>query len=152
MPAIRKSARYAAFNFHLDYDDLLSALLERIWRARHTFRHENGDKGFANWVGFISYSVCIDLVRKKKREGSAFSIEDSYNIGTIDGTESKMILQDVLAHARDHFSPEFQKIVLLLMEGQSYDDMAERLGQPLGTVKNKIFRVRKALEAAKLDL
>lgn len=152
MPAIHKSARYAAFSFHLDYDDVLSALLERIWRARHSFRHENGDKGFGNWVGFVTHSVCIDLVRKRKKEGISIPVEHAYHVGIEHNIDQKNLLQHVLRHAKEQFSPEFQKITLFLMEGQSYDEMAERLELPLGTVKAKIFRIRKALQAAKFKI
>ena len=152
MPAIQKSCRYAAYSFHLDYDDLLSVLLERIWRARHSFRHENGDKGFENWVGFVTYSVCIDLVRKRKKENCVTSIEKAYHVGVEHSIDQINMLQNVLAYSKEHFSNEHQQILLMLMEGMKYDDIADARGCPVGTIKNKIFRLRRALEEANFKI
>ena len=67
-----------------------------------------------------------------------------------DGLESRLTLDAVLAHL--DALPEEQRAVLLLvaLEGFSYQEAAEMLNVPVGTVTSRLGRARKAL-AARLD-
>jgi RNA polymerase sigma-70 factor (ECF subfamily) len=67
--------------------------------------------------------------------------------GEMSAGASKMDLHlDVLA-ALDTLSPEHREIAVLReMQGMSYDEMAEALGVPRGTVESRLFRARQELK------
>ncbi|TMK27577.1 MAG: sigma-70 family RNA polymerase sigma factor [Alphaproteobacteria bacterium] len=65
-------------------------------------------------------------------------------IATTDPTASCQLreLENALARLR----PEEQEIILLVgLEGIRYDDTAQILGIPIGTVRSRLFRGREAL-------
>jgi RNA polymerase sigma-70 factor (ECF subfamily) len=104
----------------------------------------------------IAHNVAIDHLRKGRPA-----------LVSIDDQEPGRGLADVLADAREpsafdravrrdfrddlesalaRLRPEFRRLVVMrYLEDMSYEDIAEVLGQPLGTVKSHLHRARAAL-------
>ena len=65
---------------------------------------------------------------------------------------SKIVDEKVL-EAIDALPPEFREVLVLSdMEGMSYGEIAETLKIPVGTVKSRLFRARRQLQACSVPL
>ena len=111
---------------------------------------------FSNWMRRIAHNVAIDHLRKARPP-----------VVSIDDNASGRDLADVLADGREpsafehavrgdfradleaalaRLRPEFRRLVVMrYIEDLSYDDIADIVGLPLGTVKSHLHRARAAL-------
>lgn len=119
-----------------------------------------GDSSFSTWFFRIGINNARrSLVRNKRRHFQQYQPAD-YTLGNeqhsgaeteYDTPESKMEsrqLLDLLDSALDHLPAEQREsLVLRELEGLSYEEIADRMGCPVGTVRSRIHRARDALAA-----
>ena len=142
-----------------DVEDVVQESFIRAYRALPNFRN---DSAFYTWLYRIGVNSAKDwLVSNRARISteSAVDIEDleNYEIGEhhrdTDTPEellmSKQIAATVNAAVAD--LPEDMRVAVSLREidGLSYEEIAEAMNSPVGTVRSRIFRAREAI-AAKL--
>ncbi len=118
-------------------------------------QHKGGS--FKSWLMRIVTNVCYDQIRYKSRRPST-SLEDmieeseEHNAKLISEAERpeefamRGELGDVIQQGISRL-PEDQRIVLVLndVQGFSYQEIADIIGQPLGTVKSRLSRARRRL-------
>lgn len=111
---------------------------------------------FSNWILRIAHNVTIDYLRKSKLQ--VVSIDDESSGRDLmdvlaDGREPSAFdravqrdFRDDLESALARLRPEFRRLVVMrYLEDLSYEDIAEIVGLPLGTVKSHLHRARAAL-------
>lgn len=116
---------------------------------------------FSSWIFKIAHNTALDHLRKK--EPATLSLEGSPHAETAAEAEASSIsvssddpspedyaanreLSGVLEEAVGRLRPEYKTaIVLCHMEGRPYEEIAEIMGVPLGTVKTYIHRARHEL-------
>lgn len=143
-------------------DDLVQESFIRAYRALPRFR---GDSAFYTWL----YRIAVNTAKKalmEDRRSPVWSASDRpIGSGESDGEQetlppggeprdeatpeailaSRQVAQAVQA-AVDDLSEELrQAIVLREIEGLSYDEIAQLMGCPIGTVRSRIFRAREAI-------
>lgn len=119
---------------------------------------------FSSWLFKIAYNLTIDHLRK--RELDTVSMHGAPDATTPDAQAATSIVlestaerPDELAEARElggemeraiaALRPEYRTAILLRhVEGHAYEEIAEIMEIPLGTVKTYIHRARKELQAA----
>lgn len=124
-------------------DDLVQTCLERALSRRET-RWDGGD--LRAWLFSILYRVFLDGQRRAKRYAGLLSL---FGVGSDDdmapSTEDVVMARSAL----DGFNrlPVEQRALLLLIsvEGLSYQEAADTLAVPIGTVMSRVSRARKAL-------
>ena len=109
---------------------------------------------FKSWLLRIVTNTCYDQIRYKNRR-PATSLEDLVEesedghgnlVSPNELPEEEMLrgeLGELLQHAINQL-PEDQRLVLVLSDVQqfSYQEIADIIGQPLGTVKSRLSRAR----------
>jgi RNA polymerase sigma-70 factor (ECF subfamily) len=111
---------------------------------------------FSNWMLRIAHNVAIDHLRKARPVVVSMDADDSgRNLAdvVVDGHEpsafERALRQDFredLESALARLRPEFRRLVVMrYIEDLSYDDIADIVGLPLGTVKSHLHRARAAL-------
>jgi RNA polymerase sigma-70 factor (ECF subfamily) len=152
--------RYAAVLYALAYriagersdaEEIVLDSFTQAWRDATRFRSERGS--VAAWLTMICRSRALDLVRARTRRArvasSAAAAEPGAPpaMGSAAGGErdiERLERRKVVAEALRGLSPpQRQAIELAYYDGLSHSEIAERLGEPLGTVKT---RVRLAME------
>lgn len=142
-------------NSPVDAEDLT---IEAFGKAFKNIDQYTPNFAFSTWLFKIATNNCIDFIRKKR--ASHISIDQ-----TIDGEESLapstliqsddpdpetyMINQQKIKHMRkivSRLKPRYRQLVeLRYFSEYSYDEIAEELDIPIGTVKAQLFRARELL-------
>ncbi|MGH2545646.1 MAG: RNA polymerase sigma factor, partial [Actinomycetota bacterium] len=106
-----------------------------------------GTSEFTTWLHRVAVNVCHDALRKRAREGPAAD-EELEPPPAPDTTEASAAAVDV-QRALLEVPEEFRAALILHdVQGVPYEEIAESLGAPLGTVKSRIHRGRLALARA----
>jgi len=139
-------------------EDLSQETFIKVLNAIGTYRPEFK---FSSWVFKIANNASIDHLRK--RELNTLSLEGSPHAQTPEMIEATALqisergesqLEEVenrelgrsIEAAIDQLRPEYRSCILLRhVEGRSYEEIAEILNLPLGTVKTYIHRARNEL-------
>jgi RNA polymerase sigma-70 factor (ECF subfamily) len=125
-------------------DDLVQSCLERAL-SRSARRQPDGD--LRAWLFQIMYRQFLDGQRRAKRYAGLLSLFGRSDEELAPSAEqvalSRSALQDF------HKLPAEQRALLLLVsvEGLSYQEVADTMAIPIGTVMSRLSRARKALRA-----
>ena len=152
---------YRMAGHHEDAQDLLQdALLE----AYRSFKKFQRGTYFDKWLYRIMTNTFIDRQRHKKRVGRIDSL-DTPSAGADDGeisareipdwTEepSRRVLHDEFGEpvqkAMNQLKPDFRMVLILSdVEEFSYEEIAEMLNIPIGTVRSRLHRARDMMRQA----
>jgi RNA polymerase sigma-70 factor, ECF subfamily len=138
-----------AFALHLTRDpvrsdDLVQSTLLRAWTNLDHFQHGTNLEA---WLFTILRNCVYSEHRKRRRE-----IEDpeggfARRLMVQPDQDSKLMLAD-LHEALAYLSPEQRKALLLVVEqGETYEDAAAQCGVAVGTLKSRVNRARTQLAA-----
>jgi RNA polymerase sigma-70 factor (ECF subfamily) len=146
LPRLRRFALSLAGS-PVEADDLVQAACERALRARAQWAPGTRPD---SWVFRIMQNLWIDAIRKRKTEGANQAIDGTFDIEGEDGrliTEVAVTLDDVRSAMKR--LPDEQRAVLLLVcaDEHSYQETADLLGVPIGTVMSRLARARRNLAA-----
>jgi len=138
-------------------EDLTQEVFIRAFVAMRRFR---GTATFQTWLYKIATNMALDVLRKRRRAGPPALPLDA-PIETGDSSVPRELADTAPepheAVARRELQLEVQRaisalsqklrvvIVLFDIQGLSYEEIAEVLGVPLGTVKSRLFNARMAL-------
>ncbi|BAU29159.1 RNA polymerase sigma-70 factor (ECF subfamily) [Aneurinibacillus soli] len=103
---------------------------------------------FVPWLAQIVSRLCYDRIRKKKRENTFIEedIEKQIFFTQAPSSVEQKHVQLNIEEAMQKLSPEHRMAITLRdIQGFSYDEMAEILKIPVGTVKSRIHAARLAL-------
>ena len=131
----------------------------RAWSALERF---DPKYRFSTWLFRIAHNLGIDQLRRRRLQTMPLYRTDS------DGDEVEVVVADIakdpLGHLEnralsnelreviDGLRPEYRELVLLRhFAGLSYQEIADFMEMPLGTVKNKLFRAHSVLRKALAD-
>jgi RNA polymerase sigma-70 factor (ECF subfamily) len=138
-----------------DAQDLLQETYYKAYKNYHQF--ENGTNSKA-WMFMILKNTFINNYRKTKREPSKIDydeIEDIYeNIKSDQAEDNNLdldfynnLLDDELSEALSKIPAKMREVFLLCdLEGYSYEEIAEIVNIPIGTVRSRLHRARKLLQ------
>ncbi|MDX2381931.1 MAG: sigma-70 family RNA polymerase sigma factor [Acidimicrobiia bacterium] len=129
-----------------DADDLAQQTYERAIGSLHRYRGEGSARG---WLLTIARRVCVDHTRRairRRRLGRTVVHETTagWHGGepTAPDASGRIELDHLLADLDDDRKAAF---VLTQVLGQHYDEAAEVLGCPVGTVRSRVSRARRDL-------
>ncbi len=121
------------------------------WQGLPSFR---GDARFATWLYRIAYNCALKQLETRKRDRAlqaalqaeqALESEDTYKSADaqIDEHERQAFVQEHLSRL-----PAKYRAVLILrhLQDMTYEEMAEILTMPVGTIKTHLFRARNLLK------
>lgn len=139
IPALRRYAR-ALLRDADRADDLVQDCLERAIARRHDWR---GDGPVQGWLFRILINRHRDLMRAAP--GHLVAVDDLPELATPGAQDGHMALAEV--HRAMGRLPPDQRAALLLVavEGRSFDQAADLLGIPRGTLMSRLARARASL-------
>jgi RNA polymerase sigma factor (sigma-70 family) len=141
IPALRRYA-YALVRQHDEADDLVQDCLERALSHWYLRRF---DGNLRAWLFAILRNRFISLYRSRARRGTHVAIDEAMGLSEPAEQEAGVEARDALA-ALDQLSEEHKSILLLIgVEDLSYEEAAQVLDIPIGTVMSRLSRARQRL-------
>lgn len=138
-----------------DAEDLTIETFTKAFKSLPNFRP---DYAFSTWLFRIATNAGIDFIRKKKLKtmsiDNAFPNEEGdevrINVKSIDPNPEQELITaekaELLRSFVEKLKPRYQVLIELRYYKQlSYEEIAEELDMPLGTVKAQLFRARDLL-------
>jgi RNA polymerase sigma-70 factor (ECF subfamily) len=117
------------------------------WQGLSTFR---GDARFSTWLYRIAYNCCLKQLEQHKRDKALQVAIQAEHINTESRGDAEQEMRERQALVREHLSmlPAKYRIVLVLrhLQEMTYEEMAEILTLPIGTIKTHLFRARNLLK------
>ena len=97
------------------------------------------------WLFTIMHNQHVNNVRHSAREGITVDLADAATLTAEPVATTRLELRD-LERALDKLPVEQREVILLVgLEGMAYEEVAEVLGVPVGTVRSRLSRGRDAL-------
>ena len=135
--------RRLAFRLLGDRDRMDDALQEAYVRAFRALPRFAGDAALGTWLYRIVYNACLDELRRGRRRREV--VLDDAAAAREDDVDARLDLAAALAA----LPVDLRAVVLLVdAEGLSYDEAAEVLGVPAGTIGSRLNRARAELRTA----
>jgi RNA polymerase sigma-70 factor (ECF subfamily) len=134
---------------HDDAQDLVQEVLLRVQRGLATYVPGS----FEGWLSRITTNAFLDDVRKRKRRPVDALPDDAERIlpGGLSADEALAAagLPDHIQSALTALAPDYRSAVVLCdVVGLSYQEIADAIGVPVGTVRSRIHRGRSVLRDA----
>ncbi|MGK7388807.1 MAG: RNA polymerase sigma factor [Candidatus Cyclobacteriaceae bacterium M2_1C_046] len=157
-----------ALYFHImkmikDKEQVNDLVQEAFVKAFDNLNTYNTNYAFSTWLYRIATNHTIDYLRKKKlktlsidepmktRDGEMQMQLEDESAGT-DRNIIRKQRQNIVQNAIEDLPPKYRKVIEMRhMEEKSYQEIADVLDLPLGTVKAHIFRARELLYKALKD-
>lgn len=130
-------------------EDLTQETFLRVWNRAQAF--DTGKGSLGPWILTVARNRAIDYLRSTDGRMAARSLEltDMEHPSRFVGMEEKALSMDRARRLKDafeHLTPNQKTVIeLAYYEGLSQTEMAERMQQPLGTVKTWVRAALKAL-------
>lgn len=153
--------RYDRAVYHLCYrtlhnvEEARDATQEAFFKAYRSLRTFKQGAKFSTWIFAIAYHACCDRLNRNKRYSNE-EMPERADPGP--GPEREAIALDEARRLRaaiDALPEKYRTVITLYhLQGKQYEEIAEVLGLPMGTVKTHLFRakeqLRKLLSAAEV--
>jgi RNA polymerase sigma-70 factor, ECF subfamily len=128
-----------------DATDLVQDTYLRAYRSFYQFKDGTDCK---SWLFQIMYSIFVNQYRKKQREPEtiAFHELEKKLLAAAPEPERFCVHSEYVEGALKELSDEFRTAILLVdVEEFTYEEAAEAMNCPVGTVRSRLFRARKLL-------
>lgn len=137
-----------------DYDDASDVTQETFlaaWQGLPSFR---GEARFSTWLYSIAYHCSLRQLERRKHEEAlqtAMQAQQLPEDAQLEKRPEEMVEgYDMQARVREHISqlPMKYRVVLSLrhLQDRTYEEMAQILNLPIGTIKTHLFRARNLLK------
>lgn len=135
--------------------DVAQETFIKAYRALGNFR---GDSAFYTWLYRIAINTAKNYLVSRSRRSSDYQVdiqdaEALENAPQLQGMETpeRLLLNqeiiDTIKIAIDKLPEEMRTAIMLReFEGMSYEEIAEAMDCPVGTVRSRIFRAREAID------
>ncbi|MCC2655914.1 MAG: rpoE [Panacagrimonas sp.] len=138
-----------------DAPDVAQETFIKAWRALNGFR---GQSAFYTWLYRIGINTAKNhlVARGRRPSNQDIDVEDAEQFGhteqmsDVDTPEALLLSEEIKQKVTETIAklpPDLrQAITLRELEGLSYEEIAEVMDCPIGTVRSRIFRAREAID------
>jgi RNA polymerase sigma-70 factor (ECF subfamily) len=124
-------------------DDLVQNCLERAVAKKHLWQP---DTDLRAWLFTILHNQHVNDIRRSVREGLSLPLEEMADRLPVEPRAyAKLELRDLRAAIAKLAEEQRQVVLLVGLEGLRYDQVADILGVPVGTVRSRLSRAREQL-------
>lgn len=117
-------------------EDLLQDIFLQLWRKPDAFDSSRGS--LAAWLAVIARHRSIDRLRQRRPETD---IEDCVIVTATDlrdETERSLVIEKVRVVMNEMAPDQRTAMEMAFFEGLTHTEIAEKTGEPLGTIKTRI--------------
>ena len=138
-------------------EDIEQEVYLKIWKNSEKYNEKGSIK---SWISSIAKNASLDYLKSSYHKVFQTSTSDDFVIESIKDKkvtpEDKVVRLDrqkVIVNAINSLKPKFKEVIMLCeINGYSYEECAEKLNCPVGTVKSRIYNAKKELAEVLKDL
>lgn len=139
-PLLDQAAGYA-YSIVGNHTDAEDAVQESLMKAYRGFDGYDRTRPFKGWWFAIVRNCCLDLLQQRRARPKTVLVDEAHQVAAR-GAQAAEPLREALAQ----LTPLLREILeLRYFGGCSYQDMAEALGVPVGTVMSRLHAARQTL-------
>lgn len=139
-----------------DAQDVAQEAFIKAYRALGNFR---GESAFFTWLYRIAINTAKNYLMSRSRRSAdsqvdvqdAEQIEKAPQLQGMETPERLLLNQEIVETIKTAIAklPEEMRIAIMLreFEGMSYEEIAQAMDCPVGTVRSRIFRAREAIDS-----
>ena len=155
MERYRESVYFTMFKMVKNTDDADDLTIEAFGKAVNRLEQYSPSFAFSAWLLIIASNNCIDFIRKKRIKVTSMDTGFTRDNGEVIYFDAKSNTQNpeeaiiqsqkvkMMRNLVSKLKPRYRELVeLRYFEELSYEEIAETLNLPLGTVKAQLFRAR----------
>lgn len=125
-----------------EVDDLFQEILVRLWKGYDSFKSKSDIK---TWIYRVSLNCCLDQKRKNARKVETVPLDMS--IDPFEGTDDKALQTRQLYDRINKLGLMDRGLILLWLEGLSYEEMAAIAGISVKNVSFRLHQIRERLKS-----
>jgi RNA polymerase sigma-70 factor (ECF subfamily) len=130
-------------------EDVLQDIFMQLWRNPGSFDASRGNMGA--WLAVIARHRAIDRLRRRRLENDIEDVVVSVEPDLATEADRSRTLDRIRVALRTMPPPQRSALEMAYFEGLTHVEIAEKTGEPLGTIKTRIrtglFSLRKVLAA-----
>ncbi|MDD5268915.1 MAG: RNA polymerase sigma factor RpoE [Methylococcales bacterium] len=135
--------------------DVAQEAFIKAYRALGNFR---GDSAFYTWLYRIAINTAKNYLVSRSRRNSDYQVdiqdaevfENAPQLQGMETPERHLLNQEIINTIQEAIDklPEDMRTAIMLREfdGMSYEEIAEAMDCPVGTVRSRLFRAREAID------
>jgi len=155
----QRRAHAVAYGIVRNPEDAREVAQDAFLRVHRHLKDFEGSASFSTWLYRIVYNLSIDLLRRRS-PGRAIELEDHTDLaGAPDewlpsrgetnpfAALDRTRLVEAMQRCLDELPPHHRTAILLReVEGMSYEEIAEAMEVPKGTVMSRLFHARRKMQ------
>lgn len=130
-------------------EDVLQDIFMQLWRNPGSFDSSRGN--MAAWLAVIARNRAIDALRRRRPQDDIENVIVSVEPDMASEAERSRAMEKIRGAMESMPAPQRSALELAYFEGLTHMEIAEKTGEPLGTVKTRIrtglLTLRKAFAA-----
>jgi RNA polymerase sigma-70 factor (ECF subfamily) len=119
-------------------DDAAQETFFRMWKGLP--RHEPRGK-FVAWTFTVARNTCIEFLRREARTPHPSEEIDAGSVDPYDAADLRRLVNDAI----EALGEPHKSAILLRETGMQYEEVAEALDCPVGTVRSRLHEARRQL-------
>ena len=124
-----------------DIDDMFQEILIKLWNGYEKFRGESDVK---TWIYRVSLNCCLNQQKKRRREPDHIAL--TMDIDPFEGISDRSLQTKRLYDRINHLGLIDGAIILLWLEGMSYEEIGAIIGISVKNVSFQLSRIREELK------
>lgn len=117
-------------------EDILQDVFMQLWRNPKMFDANRGS--LPGWLAVITRNRAIDSLRKRRPEDEISDVVVSVEPDLVRGIEWSRALDKIRGSLGTMPPPQRSALEMSFFEGLTHTEIAEKTGEPLGTIKTRI--------------
>ena len=140
-----------------DNEDLEQEVYVKIWKNSEKYQEKGSIK---SWISTIAKNTSLDYVKSSYHKAAQISDSEDYTLSCIkdkkvtpDENIIKLERQKRITEAINQLKPKFKEVIIMAeINGYSYEECAQKLKCPIGTIKSRIYNAKKELAKKLQDI
>ena len=130
-------------------EDIEQEIYIKTWKNMNMYKEEGK---FVQWISTLAANVCRDYLKSKQHQAEVRKIGDETLLDrvAVGGRQEEVIdakrRQKIILKAVDTLPKKMRQVIILYeFEEMSYEEIVQKTGDPVGTIKSRLFNARKLL-------
>lgn len=126
-----------------DRNDLYQEIVYQLWKSFHTFK---GNSKISTWIYRVALNTSVSQWRKEKKSGQKVNLDNLF-LKQPEAYDPELENRLALVYEQiDQLNQIEKGIMLLVLEGKKYDEIAEITGFSASNIGTRISRIKSKMK------